>query len=96
MWVSPRHQIVVGEALADARQRVGMTQQALARKLGRLQSFVSAYERGQRRIDLIEFLMIASGLGADPRKLFSTIVSRCVDLPDGPGGKHKARPDRSR
>jgi len=96
VWVSPRHQIVVGETLADARERAGMTQQALAKKLGRLQSFVSAYERGQRRIDLIEFLVISAGLGADPRKLFSLIARRCVDLPDGNRARSSSRPAKSK
>lgn len=96
MWVSPRHQIVVGETLADARQRAGVTQQALARKLGRLQSFVSAYERGQRRIDLIEFMVIATGLEADPRKLFATIVKKCAGLSVSPAWGPPSRPRRSK
>src|SRR5260370_27128940 len=42
----------VGAALASARQRAGLTQKQLARLLRKPQSFISNYERGQRRIDV--------------------------------------------
>ncbi|MFT4115977.1 helix-turn-helix domain-containing protein [Bradyrhizobium sp.] len=57
-------------ALVAARKEAGIRQQALAEKLGRPQSFVAKYEGGERRIDVIEFIEIASALGADPVKLF--------------------------
>jgi transcriptional regulator with XRE-family HTH domain len=60
--------------LAAARQRVNLTQQELARRLGKPQSFISAYEGGLRRVDLIEFLLIARTLGADPVDIFAEIV----------------------
>jgi len=43
-----------------------VTQFQLAQKLSRPQSFVSKYENGERRIDLIEFLAIAEALEIDP------------------------------
>jgi transcriptional regulator with XRE-family HTH domain len=52
--------------LAEARRSAGMTQTALSRKLGRPQSFVSKYERGERRLDVVEFLEVASALQVDP------------------------------
>jgi transcriptional regulator with XRE-family HTH domain len=45
--------------LVNARERAGFTQQQLADKLGKHQSFVAKYEGGERRIDVIEFLHIA-------------------------------------
>jgi transcriptional regulator with XRE-family HTH domain len=47
-----------------------MTQVQLAEKLGRPQSFVSKYENGDRRIDLIEFIDIAHALDIDPLEFF--------------------------
>jgi transcriptional regulator with XRE-family HTH domain len=41
----------------------------LAEKLGRLQTFVSKYERGERRLDVVEFLDVAHALAIDPYKL---------------------------
>jgi transcriptional regulator with XRE-family HTH domain len=48
-----------------ARQAVGLTQQQLADVLRKPQSYVSKYERGERRLDVIEFLEIASALKMD-------------------------------
>lgn len=52
--------------LIEARNSAGLTQVGLARKLGRPQSFVSKYERGERRLDIVEFLEIAGAIGIDP------------------------------
>ena len=76
MWVRPDEQRVVGECLAAARRDAGITQRELAVLLGKPQSFVSAYENGQRRIDLLEFLAIVEALKADPLFVFAEIVER--------------------
>jgi transcriptional regulator with XRE-family HTH domain len=58
------------EILVAVRHGSGVRQQALAKKLGRPQSFVAKYEGGERRIDVVEFIAIVRALGADPVKLF--------------------------
>ena len=63
------------EILVAVRQKSGTRQQALAKKLGRPQSFIAKYEGGERRIDVIEFIAIARALGADPVKLFRDFVA---------------------
>ena len=75
MWVRPRDYKVVGSSLAAVRRSAGVTQKELARRLRKPQSFVSDYERGQRRVDLIEFLLIVAALKVDPHKVFAEIVS---------------------
>jgi transcriptional regulator with XRE-family HTH domain len=87
VWVQPKDYEHVGAALADARERAGLTQVALARLLRKPQSFVSNYERGQRRIDVLELLRIAEVLRADAREIFADIVARCT-------GSRKARHHR--
>ena len=66
--------------LIEARNLAGLTQIDLARKLARPQSFVSKYERGERRLDVIEFLEVASAIGIDPphfiRKLQETVNTK--------------------
>ncbi len=74
MWVNQKEYRAVGTVFVTARERAGLTQAQLAKLLAKPQSFVSSYERGQRRIDLLELVRIAHVLGADPRKLFSAIL----------------------
>jgi transcriptional regulator with XRE-family HTH domain len=52
--------------LVEARKKAGLTQVDLAAKLDRPQSFVSKYERGERRLDIVEFLEVADALRIDP------------------------------
>ncbi|MFZ5756940.1 MAG: helix-turn-helix domain-containing protein [Pseudomonadota bacterium] len=59
--------------LLEARRKAAITQTDLADKLGRPQSFVSKYERGERRLDVVEFLEVCRGIGADPYKLLKKI-----------------------
>lgn len=52
--------------LVAARKVSGLTQQELADKLGRHQSFISKIETGERRMDVVEFLHISRAIGLDP------------------------------
>jgi transcriptional regulator with XRE-family HTH domain len=73
-WVQPEHYQIVGAALAAARRRASITQVELARRLGKPQSVVSAFEAGKRRVDLVEFVLIARVFGADPVEIFGEIA----------------------
>lgn len=64
---SPAH-VRLLELLVKAREKAGMTQQQLADRLGKPQSFVAKYEGGERRIDVIEFVAIADALEMDPAR----------------------------
>ena len=57
------------KALVDARQACGLTQTELAEQLRKPQSFVSKYERGERRLDVLELIEIARHLQLDPHKI---------------------------
>lgn len=54
------------ELLTQYRKDADVTQQVLAERLSKHQSFVSKYESGERRLDLIEFLEVAEALQFDP------------------------------
>src|SRR5947209_13767592 len=76
VWVQPKEYREVGTVLANARERAGLTQQQLAKALRKPQSFVSNFERGQRRIDVLELLRIVDALSGDPQQLFTDILAR--------------------
>ncbi|WP_426610582.1 helix-turn-helix domain-containing protein [Bradyrhizobium sp. McL0616] len=61
--------------LVAMRKDAGVRQQALAKKLGRPQSFVAKYEGGERRIDVLEFIAIVRALGANPSKVFRDFLA---------------------
>ena len=64
------------EMLVDARKNAGITQVDLAKKLNRPQPFVSYFERGERRIDVIEFFAIARQLGIEPVQFLAKLEKR--------------------
>jgi len=49
--------------LIKARKDSKITQQALVDKLEKPQSFISKYEKGERRLDVVEFIKIAEAIG---------------------------------
>ena len=75
--VHTRAYTVLRERLVAARHAAGLTQQQLAKQLGRPQSFVAKYEGGERRVDLVEFLEIADVLKVDARRI-SRAVSNAM------------------
>lgn len=70
---------VLLKTLVAARKDAGISQVELARRLGKPQPFVSYFERGERRVDVIEFYAIASALGYEPVALFERLAA---ELPD--------------
>jgi transcriptional regulator with XRE-family HTH domain len=68
---SKRYKALIG-LLVARRQAAGMTQSDLAARLGKSQSFVARLESGQRRITVVEFMMLAKILRFDPYKVIST------------------------
>ncbi|ODT85948.1 helix-turn-helix transcriptional regulator [Phenylobacterium sp. SCN 70-31] len=69
------HQHLV-EVLIETRKSAGLTQVELSQRIGRDQTFISLIERGQRRVDVIEFIGMAKAMGMSPTDLFAEVVSR--------------------
>lgn len=59
--------------LVEARTAGGLTQAEVASRLRRPQSFVSKYERGERRLDVVEFMEVAQALSLDPCRVIKEL-----------------------
>lgn len=56
------HQILI-RLLREARRNAGLRQSEMAERLGQPQSFVSKYESGERRLDIIELRNTCHAIG---------------------------------
>jgi len=72
---SPEQQLL-RELLVEARDKAGLTQQKLAKRLGKPQSFIAKYEGGERRLDVVEFIVIARAIGADPVRIVRALAQK--------------------
>lgn len=72
--------------LKQLRRESGVTQVELGQRLGNTQTFVSKFERGERRIDVVEFVEICEALGTDPASVFATYL---VGRARPPGARHR-------
>lgn len=68
--------LALRELLIEARKAAGLAQHEVARRIDRPQSFVANYEGGERRIDVVEFIVIAHALGREPKQLFAELAKK--------------------
>ena len=66
-------------SLVSARRASGLSQAALAGRLGKPPSFVAKYELGERRLDAVEVLVIARALGREPAAFLAEAVPAVPD-----------------
>lgn len=59
--------------LRTTREKAGLTQIQLARRLGKYKTYVSKYETGERQLDVVEFLAVAEALGLEPGKVLAKV-----------------------
>ena len=62
--------------LIDGRHALGLRQSDLAFRMGKPQSYVSKYETGERRLDVIEFLEVCDALSLDPAGILEKIRAK--------------------
>ena len=72
---TPRYKRLL-RSLTNARKDARLSQAKLALRLGRVQTFVSKYERGERRLDVVEFLDVAEALKLDPCELLRELRTK--------------------
>lgn len=57
------------DLITEARKKAGLTQVEVAARLKQNQSYVSKYESGVRRLDVVEYIQVAKAVGFDPAEL---------------------------
>ena len=66
-------QVALCQALVEARIKAGLGQAELAAKLRCHQSLVARIESGQRRIDVVELVVLARAIGFDPSEVLALV-----------------------
>ena len=59
--------------LVKMRKEAGLTQRQLAEKLEREHSFVWRIEKGERRLDVVEFFWVCNALEQEAAKVYSAL-----------------------
>jgi transcriptional regulator with XRE-family HTH domain len=61
--------------LVETRKQAGMTQQDVADRLSKPQSYVAKIEGGERRLDIVELIVLAKAMKAEPSALFDRVLT---------------------
>jgi len=67
---------VLRQVLLRARLKGGLTQNLVATRLDKPQSYVSKYENGERRLDVIEFIRVCRAIGCSPSEELIEVVKQ--------------------
>ena len=65
--------VALCQALVDARIKAGLGQKDLADRLRCHQSLVARVESGQRRVDVVELVVLARAIGFDPFEVLAIV-----------------------
>lgn len=71
----PKSLILLGQAIRNQREQLGLSQEKLAERCGFDRTYISMLERGKRNPSLLNLLKLAKGL--------QTSVSRLTEVCDG-------------
>ena len=81
-WVaSPDYRRAI-DRIRAARETAGLSQREVARRLGKPVSFVNKIELLERRLDIVEFVVLARALGIDPHILLDNVLPAVSDTPE--------------
>ena len=70
---TPGHRALM-QVLIETRKSKGITQQELANRLDRPQSYIAKVETGERRLDVIEFIEWTAACGAVPTAVLYNLI----------------------
>jgi transcriptional regulator with XRE-family HTH domain len=66
--------------LVELREAAGVTQVELAKRLRRPQSYVSKYERGERRLDVLELIEVCRALDHDASRFVHDLSAKLQEV----------------
>lgn len=79
MNISEKERTILQDLLRQIRQDAGLRQQDLATRIGEPQSFVSKYESGERRLDILELRRICAAVGISCAIFFRRLENLLLD-----------------
>lgn len=74
-WVVSSDYRAAINALKEVRTEAGVSQRELARRLNKPPSFVNKIEQLERRLDVLEFIVIAQALEIEPKALLGSLMA---------------------
>ena len=72
-WVVSADYRTLIDVLSQLRRELGVSQRELARRIGKPPSFINKIELFERRLDILEFIVIAEALDKRPDTLLSAL-----------------------
>jgi transcriptional regulator with XRE-family HTH domain len=64
----------VGQWIRKQREKAGLTQRGVSKSLGKNQSFMYRVERGEQRIDLIQFFDLLELFGTEKKMSLESLI----------------------
>lgn len=78
--ISSNEYEIFRRCMIAARKEAQLTQASLAKSLQKPQSFVAKYENGERRLDVVEFLIVTRVIGVDPCSILSKMEQQVSEV----------------
>lgn len=72
---SDKKYALLRQMLVDERNKAELKQSDVSLTLNKPQSYISKIERGERGLDLIEFVEIAEAIGFDPTNFLQRFIT---------------------
>lgn len=75
-FISSHEYDIFRRCMIEARKEAQLTQESVAKSIQKPQSFVAKYENGERRLDVIEFIIVTRVIGVDPCTILRKIEQK--------------------
>ena len=87
------YSLLLAKKMKEIREAAGLTQREMAEKMGTKQMTVYRLEKGERRLDLIEFYNLCRKFKIDPRKAAHDIMNEYLKIDRRSKGRLRSKRD---